>query len=608
MGAGGSLVSRRELLPAPEVITLKGPVQGRRLQFKDGPTADIFLGIPYAKPPIGALRFKRPEPPDAWTRVLPCRSFRRRSIQVTPSWEPLVARLPACSEDCLYLNVFAPKIEEGKKYPVFFFIHGGGLLMECPHRIQPEGVSRQLVAQGIVVVTMAYRLGFLGFFSTGDDACPGNMGHLDQVEALKWTAANIDRFGGDPKRITIGGQSAGASSADLLCLSPLTRDLIHQKVLLGGGSFGFWASSRLKNTVPYCRDKAKELGWKPEKSYSSTLEENKAMLEFLRTIPAKRFGCTFYGYKPLFKEVRLPLTAVLDGYFLPKPIPKLREDAPDLPVICGVGEYEGLLFVGISTIGTSKKSLRVLLQSYARDEKHLQEGIEEIIDIYKKDGIPPKLNRLFPVVFSDAASNFGLHLSMDYYRTRPTPCYSYIWEYTAKRRYGVLGIRFPFHGATHASELPYLLRQDAFYSNSPYSKKEKILCHVTSDYFSSFIKYGNPNKHGHELHPHWPSITEEKEMQMICMKPNPTLRTAGNFFGKRKEHIWPHIKVFWNDDGLVLEETKSEAVQEVNNNDEKEAVVEEPDDNDEKEVELEMAKALPKVIPPKGHSTLPAVE
>ncbi|CAJ0558991.1 unnamed protein product, partial [Mesorhabditis spiculigera] len=158
MGAGSSLVSRREILPAPEVVTKKGTVQGRRIHYKNGPVADIYLGIPYAKPPVGPLRvqggfewpggvarpvqgrFHRPVAPDGWHNTLSCRSYRRRAIQGDPRVGN--ARLPAAGHlrDCLYLNVFTPKFEAGKKYPVFFYIHGGALLMDSPAQIQPEPI------------------------------------------------------------------------------------------------------------------------------------------------------------------------------------------------------------------------------------------------------------------------------------------------------------------------------------------------------------------------------------------------------------------------------------------------------------------------------------
>ncbi|CAJ0579697.1 unnamed protein product, partial [Mesorhabditis spiculigera] len=562
MGAGSSLVSRREILPAPEVVTKKGTVQGRRIHYKNGPVADIYLGIPYAKPPVGPLRFKRPVAPDGWHNTLSCRSYRRRAIQVIPAWEPLVSRLPATSEDCLYLNVFTPKFEAGKKYPVFFYIHGGALLMDSPARIPPEGICRQFVAQGVIVVTVCYRLGFLGFFSTGDEACPGNMGHLDQAEALKWTSENINLFGGDPSEITVGGQSAGAVSTDLLSISPLTRHLFNKKIVMGGSSFVFWATSRVKETVDFCKEKAMELGWQPKGNYASPVEEHQAMMEFLRSLPAKKFGCTFLHYKPLLKKLKMPQVAVLDGYFLPKPVERLRLEAPDMATICGVAEYEGLLFVAIKTLGLSKKSFQLLMSNlvHDQDEVQMKQTLDLLIETYKKDGIPEKLNLLYP----------------------------------PRRRYGIIGVRFPFHGATHASELPYLLRQQAFYSNTAFSKKEKILAALTSDYFSSFVKFGDPNRHGNAFHPQWPAISPTSR-QMMCMRPNPATKPAEQFFGKRftvaKEY--GYIMKMWNDDAV------EEAVEKV-----VEAVVEAAAEQPEAHAKHQPA---PKQLAPLKSSRLPDV-
>ncbi|ETN74691.1 hypothetical protein NECAME_12801 [Necator americanus] len=135
------------------------------------------------------------------------------------------------SEDCLYLNVFAPAMDPVKSYPVMFYIHGGGFMMDSAVRYKPSNVARLLVKHGVVVVTIQYRLGYLGYFCTGDDVAKGNYGLWDQLEALKWTKENIHHFGGDPNRITVAGQSAGAVSADLLSLSPLSRGLLCFRLL-----------------------------------------------------------------------------------------------------------------------------------------------------------------------------------------------------------------------------------------------------------------------------------------------------------------------------------------------------------------------------------------
>lgn len=163
-------------------------------------------------------------------------------------------------------------------------------------------VYRLLVSKGVIVVTIQYRLGYLGFLCTGDDAAKGNFGLWDQLQALKWTRENIASFGGDPGQLTISGQSAGGVSTDLLSMSPHTRGtndecsvtyklpgMFKQKMVLGANSFCHWAVTKTEDIRDYCKKKAHKLGWKerPE-GYSSQLEEHEDMVNYLRTVPAKK--------------------------------------------------------------------------------------------------------------------------------------------------------------------------------------------------------------------------------------------------------------------------------------------------------------------------------
>ncbi|KAK6054191.1 Carboxylesterase [Cooperia oncophora] len=204
------------------VKTKYGLIQGRRYVTKKGCEADCFLGVPYAKPPVGQLRFQKPQRMEPWEGVKNCRQFGNRPVQNDMFWDKFTIFTPQ-SEDCLYLNIFAPAINPAKSYPVLFYIHGGGFMMDSAVRYKPENMARLIVSQEVIIVTIQYRLGYLGYFCTGDGVAKGNYGFWDQLEALKWVKENIHNFGGDPNRITVGGQSAGAVSADLLSISPLSR-------------------------------------------------------------------------------------------------------------------------------------------------------------------------------------------------------------------------------------------------------------------------------------------------------------------------------------------------------------------------------------------------
>ncbi|NWH33333.1 NLGNX protein, partial [Chloropsis hardwickii] len=220
----------------PVVTTNYGKIRGLRTPLPNeilGPV-EQYLGVPYASPPTGERRFQPPEPPSSWTGVRNATQFAavcpqyldERSLlnDMLPVWftanlDTVVTYVQDQNEDCLYLNIYVPT-EDGKypnsKKPVMVYIHGGSYMEGTGNMID----GSILASYGnVIVVTINYRLGVLGFLSTGDQAAKGNYGLLDQIQALRWIEENIGSFGGDPKRVTIFGSGAGASCVSLLTLS-----------------------------------------------------------------------------------------------------------------------------------------------------------------------------------------------------------------------------------------------------------------------------------------------------------------------------------------------------------------------------------------------------
>jgi len=191
-----------------------------------------FFGVPYAAPPIGELRWRAPQPPRPWTGTRDARAFSRVCRQ-TVAWvsEPQ-------SEDCLYLNVWAPA--GAKKLPVMVWIHGGGFFGGSGSQAGTDGT--RLTRQGVIVVTLNYRLGVLGFFAHPELSAEspakasGNQGILDQIAALRWIKRNIAAFGGDPDRVTIMGESAGANSVAVLVASLLAKGLFQRAIAESGNA------------------------------------------------------------------------------------------------------------------------------------------------------------------------------------------------------------------------------------------------------------------------------------------------------------------------------------------------------------------------------------
>uniref|UniRef100_A0A1B6G9E2 Carboxylic ester hydrolase n=1 Tax=Cuerna arida TaxID=1464854 RepID=A0A1B6G9E2_9HEMI len=203
------------------VKTVYGYVQGKLMRSRGGRNFSAYLGIPYAEPPIGKLRFQPPTSLPNWEGV---RDARKEGSHCPHKG------LPEESEDCLYLNVFTHSVNTSS--PVMVYIHGGGFHMgsSALKHLGPE----YLLDRDIVLVTIQYRLGVFGFLSTEDEVVPGNMGLKDQVKALQWVQENIEKFGGDPHRVTLFGNSAGGSSVHLHMQSPLSQNLFARAISQSG--------------------------------------------------------------------------------------------------------------------------------------------------------------------------------------------------------------------------------------------------------------------------------------------------------------------------------------------------------------------------------------
>uniref|UniRef100_A0A667ZN30 Carboxylesterase type B domain-containing protein n=1 Tax=Myripristis murdjan TaxID=586833 RepID=A0A667ZN30_9TELE len=222
------------------LLTLKtGSVQGhyRTVRGTDQ-LVEEYLGIPFARPPLGPLRFAAPQPPQPWKGVRDATKLPNICLQDTKStealWKTYPVTFPAVqvSEDCLYLNVYRRSgTRSGEKLPVMVWIHGGGLAAGGTFYYDGSPLA---VYQNVVVVVIQYRLSILGFLSTGDEHAPGNWGFLDQIASLRWVQENIEAFNGDPDSVTIFGQSAGGISVSLLVMSPLAEGLFHKAIAMSG--------------------------------------------------------------------------------------------------------------------------------------------------------------------------------------------------------------------------------------------------------------------------------------------------------------------------------------------------------------------------------------
>ena len=260
---------------APRVVTANGLLEGAR---SDG--LDVFRGVPFAAPPVGALRWRAPQPVQPWRVVRSAAAFgtacpQKSGLSLEGGGDP--GRL---SEDCLYLNVWTPRAAPGAKLPVMVWLHGGALIFGAGSLKLYDGAS--LAQPGVVVVTVNYRLGPLGYFVhpalvRAAPRGPANFGLLDQMAALRWVQRNIEAFGGDARQVTVFGQSAGAQSVLALMASPLSRGLFQRAV--AQSPYGIPSHSR---------DQARQTGVRVANALG--LAGERATLAQLRRVPAENFA------------------------------------------------------------------------------------------------------------------------------------------------------------------------------------------------------------------------------------------------------------------------------------------------------------------------------
>ncbi len=483
---------------APIVRTQAGDVQGVQEH-----NVFAFKGIPYASPPVGNLRWRASRPAAAWQGVRKADAYGNACIQ-TPGLSAANGGDPGpLSEDCLYLNVWTPRLDPSARFPVMVWIHGGAYIFGAGGLDIYNGAP--LANKGAVVVNLNYRLGQLGFFAhpaleKENPGGPKNFGLLDQIDALKWVQQNIAQFGGNPNNVTIFGQSAGGMSVLALFASPLARGLFHQ---------GIAQSSPL---IPDATQaKALEVGARVADAVG--LKGPSATAAELRASPAEKFG--------QLKGPGLSNSPSLIGG--DKVLPQSIQD----------------------TFAAGKEAPLPLILGNTSDDASVVTafGVDpaEVIKRLRAAGI--LLKALYPGVKDD--SQLGRQAARDLIFTMPVrwtadrhsrlaPSWRYYFDYTAVKDRA----NFP-NGVPHGAEVAYFLNTGDFFPDNKetFTDEDREFARRASDYWFEFARTGKPASKGN---PVWPSDDGRQDKTMLFGE---TIAIQTNFMKARLNVFIGAIKI-----------------------------------------------------------------
>ena len=325
-------------LAAPAIAESLVKVETGQLRGTETDGVEAFKGIPYAAPPVGAWRWRPPQPAQTWTGVRDASAFGADCMQAEGE-----SHAPK-SEDCLFLNVWRPAAASGKKLPVLVWIHGGAFVQGSPN--EPRATGEAFARQGVILVSVNYRLGRLGFFAhpalsaEHPEEPHGNYGYLDQIAALNWVKRNIAAFGGDPNNVTAMGESAGGESVLTLAGSPLAEGLFRRAIVESGGGRTQLLGRRLMTEDLPTRESAEKVGL----AFARTIGidgADAAALQQLRAVPAEKINEGLSMISLVFGGLKVFSGPIEDGRIVKaQPGAALAARARPMPILIGATDAD----------------------------------------------------------------------------------------------------------------------------------------------------------------------------------------------------------------------------------------------------------------------------
>jgi len=481
-----------------------GTIRGEAMD--DGLRA--WQGVPFAAPPVGDLRWRAPQPVVPWDGVLDTTEPSASSIQAAGLPGGFYSRpLGEVSEDCLYLNVWSRAKSTDDKLPVMYWIHGGGLTAGSGTGYDGAFLTKK----GVVLVTVNYRLGALGFLSHSElsaedpNGVSGNQGIADQIAGLEWVRDNIAQFGGDPDNVTIFGESAGSLSVSMVHASPLAKGLFHRAIGESGGAFQpMTHRTEARSYSP----SAEEIGDQFAKILLGS-DASGSVLDKLRALPAERI---------LAAQAAIPYDrlGIIDGRVIHKEIAQIFIDGEqaDVPLLTGSNGDEGTTFLPYfqPAFGKGVKGFK----TYSAIT--LPETAEEITKVYPASN-DAEADLSFGHLFADVLFTYPQRVWAAGMGSVKSPAYLYhfTWEPPVKdtKKYG----------SFHAAEIGYIFGSLDLWDAKP-TKADEEFSKTISDIWVQFAHTGNPNVNGL---PEWKPFTAENQAYMELGKkitPKTNLRMA----------------------------------------------------------------------------------
>ncbi|KYO32633.1 carboxylesterase 5A [Alligator mississippiensis] len=499
----------------PEVVTKYGRLLGKQISVAGADRlVNVFLGIPFAKPPVGPLRFSPPQPPEPWSKLRNSTSFPPMCLQDL-AWIETLKILQKfenptteISEDCLYLDVYTPASSNKEaKLPVMVWIHGGGFTLGGASAYDGSALTAY---ENVVVVIIQYRLGILGFLSTGDEYIRGNWGLLDQVAALQWVKENIDTFGGDPESVTLFGESAGGISVGANILSPMSKGLFHKAISQSG--VVNLPGSTISKPQALTRVIANLAGCEMTSS---------AIVNCLRKKTEKEIVSVT---TEALKQIAY-FPAVVDGVFFPKEVDELLADKEfsTVPYMVGVNNHEyGWIIPNLFKFRflqerMHREDIISELHKIASQLMLPVEFLSLVTDEYLGDtNDPDELRAQFQEMMGDFLFVFPAIQVSRYHRDSGASVYFYEFQH----RPSIFKDTKPhFVKADHGDEIGFVFGNLFISGNSVLvgdgTEEEKQLSRKMMKYWANFARNGNPN--GNDL-VEWPVFDLKEQYLELNLK------------------------------------------------------------------------------------------